>query len=132
MSKTDPIADYLTQIRNATRAKHSKVDIPASNLLKELTQILLDEGYIRNFTVLDDNLQGKIRIYLKYSGDRKSTITGLKRISRPGYRQYVKVHNIPRVLNGLGIAILSTSQGLMVGRRARAQKLGGEILCHIW
>lgn len=132
MSITDPIANYLTQIRNAAQAKHSKVDIPASNLLKGLTQILLDEGYIRNFTVLDDGPQGHIRIYLKYGADRKSAITGLKRISRPGYRQYTGVQDIPRVLNGLGVAILSTPRGLLVDRKARKERVGGEILCHIW
>ncbi|OVE79007.1 30S ribosomal protein S8 [bacterium I07] len=132
MSITDPIADYLTQVRNATRAKHSKVDIPASNLLKQLTQILMEEGYVRNFTFLDDSPQGHIRIYLKYNADRKSAITGIKRISRPGYRRYTSVQDIPRVLNGLGVAILTTPRGLLVDRNARKEGVGGEILCHVW
>lgn len=132
MSITDPIADYLTMIRNAGQARHSKVDIPASNLLKKLTQILVDEGYVKNFTMVEDDKQGTIRIYLKYNADRKSAISGLERISSPGYRQYVKVEDIPRVLNGLGIAVLSTPRGLLTDRKARQMNVGGEILCHIW
>ncbi len=132
MSITDPIADYLTMIRNAAQARHSKVDIPASNLLKKLTQILVDEGYIKNFTMVEDNKQGTIRVYLKYNTDRKSAISGLERISSPGHRRYVGVEDIPRVLNGLGIAVLSTPRGLLTDRKARQMNVGGEILCHIW
>ena len=134
MSMTDPIADYLTRIRNATQAKHSKVDIPASNMLKKMTRILMEEGYIRNYTLIDDprHRQGIVRVYLKYIGDRRSAITGLKRVSRPGFRQYTKVDTIPRVLNGLGIAILSTPKGILTDKNARKERVGGEILCHIW
>jgi len=132
MSMTDPIADYLTRIRNATRVQHSKVDIPASEIIKEMTRILLEEGYIGNYTVIDDNKQGIVRIYLKYGEDQKSVITGLKRVSRPGYRRYAKVNTIPRVLNGLGIAILSTPRGILTDKQARKEKVGGEILCSIW
>lgn len=132
MSMNDPIADYLTRIRNASRAKHSKVDIPASNLIKRMSQILLEEGYIQNFTVVDDELQGIVRIYLKYDENKKPAITGLKRISRPGFRQYKAADQIPRVLNGMGIAILSTSNGVMVDRKARKDHVGGEVLCYVW
>lgn len=132
MSMTDPIADYLTRIRNATRVQQSKVDIPASKIIKEMTRILLEEGYIGNYTVIDDNKQGIVRVYLKYGEDRKSVITGLKRVSRPGYRRYARVNAIPRVLNGLGIAILSTPRGILTDKQARREKVGGEILCSIW
>jgi small subunit ribosomal protein S8 len=132
MAMTDPIADYLTRIRNATRARHSKVDIPASNLLKSITEILLNEGYIRNFTVIDDNKQGILRIYLKYNDENQCAISGLKRISRPGLRQYTKADELPRVLNGLGIAIMTTSTGIITAKKARQRKIGGEVLCHVW
>lgn len=132
MALSDPISDYLTQIRNATKARHSKVDIPASNIIKEMTKILQDEGYIRSFTFIDDDKQGKVRIYLKYGENRKSTIIGLKRVSRPGYRRYAKVDKIPRVLNGLGIAILSTHKGIFTNKQARKENVGGEIICYIW
>jgi len=131
---TDPIADYLTRVRNASTARHSKVDIPASNIIKEMTRTLMEEGYIRNFTVMDDEKykQGIVRVYLKYDEDRKSAITGLKRISRPGFRQYAKVESIPRVLNGLGVVVLSTPKGILTDRRARKEGIGGEILCFVW
>ena len=132
MSITDPIADYLTRIRNAARARHSKVDIPSSNILKEITRILLEEGYIRNYTTINDSKQGILRVYLKYNKDRKSAITGLERVSRPGYRRYTGVDEIPRVLNGLGIAILSTPKGILTDKEARKEKVGGEILCYVW
>lgn len=132
MSMTDPIADFLTRIRNATRVSHSKVDIPASTILKEMTRILHEEGYIRNFTVIDDNRQGTIRIYLKYGNDKQCVIHGMKRISRPGYRQYTNVDRIPRVLNGMGIALLSTPRGILTDKQARRERVGGEVLCHIW
>jgi len=134
MSMTDPIADYLTRVRNASTARHSKVDIPASNIIKEMTRTLMEEGYIRNFTVMDDEKykQGIVRVYLKYDEDRKSAITGLKRISRPGFRQYAKVESIPRVLNGLGVVVLSTPKGILTDRRARKEGVGGEILCFVW
>ena len=132
MSKTDPIADYLTSIRNATRAKHRKVDIPASKLKKEVTRILQEEHYIKNFILIEDNKQSIIRIYLSYSGDNRSVISGLKRISRPGFRQYVRNDVIPRVYNNLGIAIMTTSQGVMTGQEAKRRGVGGEVLCYVW
>jgi len=132
MSMTDPIADYLTRIRNAIRVQKNKVDIPASNILKGITKILLDEGYIKSFTEIEDDKQGIIRIYLKYDKDKRSAITGLKRISTPGYRQYVSVNDIPRIMNGLGIAVLSTSKGVITDKRAKKENIGGEVLCGIW
>lgn len=134
MSMTDPIADYLTRIRNATGRRYSKVDIPASNMNKEMTRILMEEGYIRNFTIVEDPkyIQGIVRIYLKYDSEKKSAISGLKRVSRPGFRQYTGVDDIPRVLNGLGIAILTTPKGLLTGQNAKKQRVGGEVLCFVW
>ena len=132
MSMTDPIADFLTRIRNAARAKHSKVDIPGSNIIKEMTRILMEEGYIRNFTVIDDDRQGVVRIYLKYNAEKKPAISGLKRISRPGFRRYANVQSIPRVLNGLGVAVLSTPKGLLTDKQARKENVGGEVLYHVW
>jgi len=132
MSMTDPIADYLTRIRNATRARQSKVDVPASNMIEEMTRILLEEGYIRNYASISEDKRGIVRVYLKYNEDRKSAITGLKRISRPGFRRYTKVDNIPRVLNGLGVAVLSTPKGILTDNHARKEKVGGEVLCYIW
>ena len=132
MSMTDPIADYLTRIRNAARVNHSKVDVPASNIIKEMTRILLEEGYIRNYTVIDDNKQGIVRIYLKYNRDKKSAITGLRRISRPGYRRYANLGSIPRVLNGLGLAMLSTPKGVLTDKQARKERVGGEVLFYVW
>jgi small subunit ribosomal protein S8 len=132
MSLTDPIADYLTRIRNSVQARHSKVDIPGSNILKEITRILLEEGYINNYTVIDDQKQNIIRIYLKYNNKKKSAITGLKRMSRPGFRRYSNVDKIPRVMNGLGIAILSTPKGVLTSVKARAERVGGEVLCNVW
>ena len=132
MSKTDPIADYLTRIRNATRAKHRKVDIPASNLKKEITRILQEEHYIKNHIIIEDNKQSVIRIYLKYKDDDESVIAGLDRVSRPGYRRYVGKRVIPRVYNNLGVAIMTTSQGVMTGQEARRRGVGGEVLCYVW
>jgi small subunit ribosomal protein S8 len=132
MSKTDPIADYLTRIRNAALAKHSKVDIPSSRLLAEITRIFQEEGYILSFTTLEDEKQGVLRIYLKYGRDKKSVIQGMKRISSPGLRRYVRVEDIPKVLNGLGIAVLSTPKGILTDRKARQEKVGGEVLCTVW
>ncbi len=132
MSMTDPIADYLTRIRNATMAKHKKVDVPASNMTKSVTQILMDEGYIQNFTPIEDSKQGVLRIYLKYGDNKKCAISGLERVSKPGLRRYTQVEDIPRVLNGMGIAILSTSRGILTGKQARKEKVGGELLCTVW
>ena len=129
---TDPIADYLTRIRNAIMAKHKVVEIPASNLKKDITKILHNQGYILNYKFIDDKIQGIIKIALKYNSETKlSAIKSIKRISRPGLRKYARKDNIPRVLNGMGIAILSTSKGVMTDKEARKQSIGGEILCYV-
>ena len=128
---TDPIADYLTRVRNAIQARHKKVDIPASNLKREITKILLQHGYIANYTDVKDKKQGVLRIYLKYNEDQ-AAITGLKRVSKPGLRVYTDADELPRVLNGLGIAIISSSRGIMTDRRARKERVGGEVLCYVW
>ncbi|MEE4286777.1 MAG: 30S ribosomal protein S8 [Mariniphaga sp.] len=135
MSKvSDPIADYLTRVRNAILAKHRVVDIPASGIKKEMTKILMDKGYILNFKFEDEQgYQGNIKIALKYNPETKvSAIKGLKRISKPGLRQYCNGDNIPRVLNGLGIAIISTSKGVITDKEAREQNVGGEVLCYVY
>jgi small subunit ribosomal protein S8 len=135
MSKvSDPIADYLTRVRNAILAKHRVVDIPASNIKKEMTKILMDKGYILNYKFEDEQgYQGNIKIALKYNPETKvSAIKGLKRISKPGLRQYCNSDNIPRVLNGLGIAIISTSKGVITDKEAQEQKVGGEVLCYVY
>ncbi len=130
---TDPIADYLTRVRNAIKANHRVVEIPASNLKKEITKVLFDKGYIANYKFEDDNVQGTIKIALKYNPVSKiSAIRTLKRVSKPGLRKYAGVDNIPRVLNGLGIAILSTSKGVMTDKEARLQNVGGEVLCYVY
>ena len=129
---TDPIADYLTRIRNAIMAKNKVVEIPASNIRKDMTKILFDSGYILNYKFVDDDLQGIIKIALKYNPEnKKSTIKSLKRVSRPGLRKYTGAAKLPRVLNGLGIAILSTSQGVMTNKAARKMNIGGEVLCYV-
>ncbi len=129
---TDPIADYLTRIRNAIMANNKVVEIPASNLKKDMTKILFDSGYILNYKFVDDDLQGIIKIALKYNPEnKKSTIKSLKRVSRPGLRKYTSASKLPRVLNGLGIAILSTSQGVMTNKAARKMNIGGEVLCYV-
>lgn len=132
MVVTDPIADMLTRIRNAQVARHNTVDVPASNMKKSIAQILLAEGYIKGYTVIDDGVQGLIRIQLKYGENYSKVVTGLKRISRPGLRIYARKDNLPQVLNGFGIAIMSTSHGVMTSREARAQGVGGEVLCYVW
>jgi len=131
---TDPIADYLTRIRNAIRANHRVVDIPASNLKKEMTRILKEKGYILNYKFEEEvNFQGNIKIALKYNPEtRSSAIRSLERISRPGLRHYCDSENIPRVLNGLGIAIISTSKGVMTDKEAREMKVGGEVICYVY
>jgi len=131
MSMTDPISDFLTRIRNAAKAKHKRVDIPASNLKKAVAQILLEEKYISGFTVLDDGKQGVLRIQMKYNGG-KAVISGLRRVSRPGLRLYRSSSELPRVLGGMGIAILTTSKGIMTDQRARKERVGGEVLAYIW
>ena len=131
MQITDAIADMLTRIRNAGTAGHSTVQIPASNLKKAIAQILLDEGYIRRFELTEDDKQGVIKVTLKYV-DRKSVISGIKRISKPGLRVYAGSQDIPKVLGGLGIAIISTSKGIMTDKKARAEGVGGEVLAYVW
>ena len=132
MQITDPVADMLTRIRNANSAKHDSVDVPASNLKKSIAQILLDEGYIKSFTVEDDGTQGVIHITLKYLGNKEKVITGLRRVSKPGLRVYAGADELPRVLKGLGIAIVSTSQGVMTDKAARKLHIGGEVLAFVW
>ncbi len=129
---TDPIADFLTRIRNAIMAKHKVVEIPASNLKKEMTRVLYDKGYILNFKFVEDSKQGIIKIALKYDAEtKKSAIKELKRVSTPGLRQYAGYKEMPRVLNGLGVAILSTSKGVMTDKEARVAQVGGEVLCYV-
>ena len=128
---SDPIADYLTRIRNAQNANHKVVNIPASNLKKEMTKILFEKGYVMNFKFEEDDKQGTIKIALKYDADRKPAITNLKRVSTPGLREYKGAGELPRVLNGLGIAILSTSKGLMTDKEARKLNVGGEVICYV-
>jgi small subunit ribosomal protein S8 len=130
---TDPIADYLTRIRNAVMANHKVVEIPASNIKKEMTRILFEKGYILNYKFEEEGPQGSIKIALKYNPEsKKNAIKSLQRISKPGLRKYVDSSNIPRVLNGLGVAIISTSQGLMTDKEARSLKVGGEVLCYVY
>jgi len=128
----DPIADMLTRIRNANHAKHEFVDIPASKIKKEIANILLEEGYIKGFDVIDDGKQGIIRVELRYQQNKERVITGIKRISKPGLRVYVGKEDTPRVLGGLGIAILSTSKGIVTDKNARTQGVGGEVICYVW
>ena len=133
MQITDPIADMLTRIRNANTAKHATVDVPASNMKKAIAQILLDEGYIRNYQIINDGLQGIIRITLKYNVNGvEKAVTGLRRVSKPGLRVYAGADELPWVLKGLGIAIISTSKGVMTDKAARAQHVGGEVLAFVW
>ena len=132
MQITDPVADMLTRIRNANSAKHETVDVPASNLKKAIAQILLDEGYIKAFSVEENGNQGIIRITLKYLGKKQQVISGLKRVSKPGLRIYAGAGEIPYVLKGLGIAILSTSKGVMTDKKARELHIGGEVLAFVW
>jgi len=132
MSMTDPIADFLTRIRNANTVYHEKVEVPASNVKKAIAEIFKEEGYIKDCEIIDDGKQGIIRIYLKYSPNKERVITGLKRISKPGLRVYVKKDEVPRVLGGLGTAVISTSKGIMTDKNARQQGLGGEVICYIW
>ncbi|NLV92201.1 MAG: 30S ribosomal protein S8 [Firmicutes bacterium] len=132
MVTTDPIADMLTRIRNANSVFHNSVDIPGSKMKLALAKLLKDEGYIKDYRWIDDGNQGLIRIYLKYTPDKERTISGLKRISRPGRRVYAKHDEIPKVLGGLGVAVVSTSQGLMSDREARKAGVGGEIVCFVW
>lgn len=132
MHITDPIADMLTRIRNANSAKHETVDIPASNMKKAIAQILLDEGYIASYKVIEDEKQGVIRVTLKYGANKAQVITGLRRVSKPGLRIYSNVEDMPKVMKGLGIAIVSTSKGIMTDKEARKQNVGGEVLAFVW
>jgi small subunit ribosomal protein S8 len=132
MAVTDPVADMLARIRNANVARHSKVDIPASKMKIGLAKILKSEGYIKNYKVLKDQGHGVLRIYIKYDDSNQGVITGLKRLSRPGRRTYVKKKDIPFVLNGMGTCVLSTSKGILTDREARKQNVGGELLCSLW
>jgi len=132
MHITDPVADMLTRIRNANAAKHDKVEVPASNMKKSIARILFEEGYIRNYQILDDCPQGTIRITLKYNTGKERVITGLKRVSKPGPRVYAGADELPKVLRGLGIAIISTSRGVMTDKKARELHVGGEVLAFVW
>ena len=132
MQISDVIADMLTRIRNANDAKHDTVDIPASNLKKSIAQILLEEGYIKNFQIVEDGKQGIIRVTLKYAAGKQKVIHGLRRVSKPGLRIYSNCEDMPRVMNGLGIAIVSTSKGVMTDKKARQANVGGEILAFVW
>ncbi|PAE22965.1 MULTISPECIES: 30S ribosomal protein S8 [Bacillaceae] len=132
MVMTDPIADLLTRIRNANMVRHEKLEVPASNIKKEIAEILKREGFVRDVELIEDNKQGIIRIFLKYGSNNERVITGLKRISKPGLRVYAKADEVPRVLNGLGIALVSTSQGVITDKDARAKQVGGEVLAYVW
>ena len=132
MQITDPVADMLTRIRNANTAKHTTVDVPASNLKKSIAQILLDEGYIKAYEIVDDGTQGIIRITLKYLANKEKVISGLRRVSKPGLRVYAGADELPKVLKGLGIAIISTSRGVMTDKKARENHVGGEVLAFVW
>ena len=132
MQITEPVADMLTRIRNANTAKHESVDVPASNLKKAIAKILLEEGYIKSYEVVEDGTQGVIRIQLKYLAGKEKVISGLRRVSKPGLRVYAGADELPRVLKGLGIAIISTSKGVMTDKAARANHVGGEVLAFVW
>ena len=132
MTMTDPIADMLTRIRNANTVGHKTVDVPASNMKKSIAGILKEEGYITDFEVIDDNKQGVIRITMKYGADKERVISGLKKISKPGLKVYAKRNEVPKVLGGLGIAIISTSKGVISDKEARNLGIGGEVICYVW
>lgn len=132
MVMTDPIADMLTRIRNANMVRHEKLEIPASKMKKEIAEILKREGFIRDYEYIEDNKQGVLRVFLKYGANNERVITGLKRISKPGLRVYAKATEVPRVLGGLGIALVSTSRGVMTDKDARQQQVGGEVVAYVW
>ena len=132
MTMTDPIADMLTRIRNANTVGHDTVDIPASRMKKSIAGILTEEGYIKGFDVIDDNKQGTIRVQMRYGPDKERVITGIKKISKPGLKVYAKANEVPRVLGGLGIAIISTSNGVISDKEARKLGVGGEVVCYVW
>ena len=132
MGMTDPVADMLTRVRNAAKAKHKKVDIPSSNLKREIARILQEEHFIEGYKELDDKKRQQLRVYLKYIQDEKSAIQGIERVSTPGRRKYVKKTEVPRVLGGMGIAIISTSRGVITDKKARKIGVGGELICRVW
>ncbi len=132
MVMTDPIADFLTRIRNANMAKHELLEVPASKIKRDIAEILKNEGFVRDVEYIDDDKQGIIRVFLKYGKGNERVISGIRRISKPGLRSYVKADAVPKVLNGLGIAILSTSEGVITDKEARAKKIGGEVIAYIW
>lgn len=132
MVMTDPIADFLTRIRNANMAKHESLEVPASKIRRNIAEILKNEGFVRDVEYIDDDKQGIIRVFLKYGKGNERVISGIRRISKPGLRSYVKADAVPKVLNGLGIAILSTSEGVITDKEARAKKIGGEVIAYIW
>jgi small subunit ribosomal protein S8 len=132
MSISDPIADMLTVIRNGCKAKHKKVEVPASRVKKEILRVLLEEKFISNYRYIEDRMQGRLRIYLKYTDDEQSVITGLQKLSTPGLRRYAGADRLPRVQGGLGVAIISTSEGIMTDKEARKRHIGGEVLCRVW
>ncbi|GKV55103.1 MULTISPECIES: 30S ribosomal protein S8 [Sporosarcina] len=132
MTMSDPIADMLTRIRNANMVRHEKLEVPASNMKKEIAEILKREGFVRDVEYVEDSKQGIIRIFLKYGQNNERVITGLKRISKPGLRVYAKTNEVPKVLNGLGIALVSTSHGLLTDKEARAKQVGGEVVAYVW
>lgn len=132
MVMTDPIADMLTRIRNANMVRHEKLEVPASKMKKEIVEILKREGFIRDYEYIEDNKQGVLRVFLKYGANNERVITGLKRISKPGLRVYAKATEVPRVLGGLGIALVSTSKGVMTDKEARQQQIGGEVVAYVW
>ena len=132
MVMTDPIADFLTRIRNANMAKHESLEVPASKIKRDIAEILKNEGFVRDVEYIDDDKQGIIRVFLKYGKGNETVISGIRRISKPGLRSYVKADAVPKVLNGLGIAILSTSEGVITDKEARAKKIGGEVIAYIW
>lgn len=132
MTMTDPIADMLTRIRNANIVKHESLEIPASNIKKEIAEILKNEGFVKNVEYIEDDKQGIIRVFLKYGAKEERVITGLKRISKPGLRVYAKREELPKVLNGLGVALISTSEGVLTDKEARKRNVGGEVLAYVW
>lgn len=132
MTMSDPVADMLTRIRNANMVRHEKLEVPASNIKKEIAEILKREGFVRDVEFVKDSKQGIIRIFLKYGQNNERVITGLKRISKPGLRVYAKTNEVPKVLNGLGIALVSTSQGVLTDKEARAKQVGGEVVAYVW
>ncbi len=132
MAMTDPIADFLTRIRNANMVKHESVEVPASKMKKNIAEILKNEGFVRDVEYIEDDKQGIIRVFLKYGKNNERVISGIRRISKPGLRSYVKADEVPKVLNGLGIAIISTSEGVVTDKVARAKKIGGEVVAYVW